>query len=135
MIILNEVYRVVIINLFINLLPSKEIYFCGFNLSAVINFITKITRITPALIIFIYKFFNFDKEFSYILLIDNDSDNLNLCDIILLGIQIFNLVFCFFLVLFSGHTLKIGFKNRLLSFKKEKNKIKEKLIINSTTKL
>ena len=129
MIILNEVYRVVIINLFINLLPSKEIYFCGFNLSVVINFITKITTITPALIIFIYKFFTLD-EFYCILLIDNDSDNLNFCDIILFGIQIFNLVFCFFLVLFSSHTLKIDFRNRLLSFK-EKNKRKENLIINN----
>ena len=127
MIILNEVYRVVIINMFIKLLPSKEIYFCGLRLDDVINFITKIIRIAPALIILIYNyFFPINKEFNYILLPYNDHKNLNICDIILFEIQIFSLVICLFLVIFSGYSLKISYRNRLLSLLKSNKKRKRK---------
>lgn len=111
MILLNEVYHFIIINLFIKLLPSEKIEFCCFYISTAINVITKITKIVPALIKLISYFIHKD-DFEKILLIK--SSEKCLCNFILFGIQIINYIICLFLVTINHSFLKGGYRNRLL---------------------
>ena len=114
MIILNELFYIIIINLFIKLLPSEKIKFCCFKLSFVINFTTKIIRIIPSLIIVIFYFYDENKFKKYFSLIDDDKNYFNYCNIILFGIQAFNQFFSIILCLFNSSSLKHSSRNRLL---------------------
>ena len=119
MIILNELFYIIVINLFIQLLPSEKIKFCCFKLSFALNFVTKIVRIIPSLIIFSFLIIYKDKFRNYLLLnediINNNSDNdFNYLDSLLFGIQIFNLLFSLLLLVFNISKLKKMSRNRLL---------------------
>ena len=126
MIILNEIYRAIIIKLFIKLLPSEEIILCCCQLSFAIDFITKIVKIFPALIICLSYFL--EDDFKEKFLFNKDSENTCFCDYILLGVQIFLFLLCFLICIFNRSSLKFSHRNRILSLKKKKlNNNKKKL--------
>ena len=115
MILFNEIYNDIIINLFIKLLPSEDLEFCCFKISSVINVLTKLTKFIPSLIIFLSYFYyiNNNNEFKTIIELKFEQ-NFNILDSVLFGIQAFNFMFCFFLCLFNLSSLRVGAKNRLL---------------------
>ena len=113
-ILINEVYHVIIINLFIQLFPTENIKFCCLNIATAINIITKITKLVPASIIIIYFKF-YDNNFKSFLLYENLE--ICFCNYILFGIQIINFIICLLLVIFNHSSLKSSYKNRLLSQK------------------
>ena len=102
MILFNELYRVITINLFIRLLPSNKIG--NLDASTLINIVSKIGRIAPSLIILIYYSF-FEKNQKYITL-NKDlkiDEGINIGKTIIFGLQsLFMLInFILFLCFFS----------------------------------
>ena len=116
MIILNEFYHIIIINIFIKLLPTeKNEYCCG--VTFFIIFATKMIRIIPSTIIII---FNFLLKCDEILLKEEkNSDDccFNYCNLSLFGFQLFILIFCFILCLCNLSSLRFNSRNRLLYLK------------------
>ena len=121
MIILNELFYIIVINLFIKLLPSEKIKFCCFKLSFAINFVTKIVRIIPSLIILTFYIISNNNFYEYSLLYEKPKIRalksgviINYLYIILFGIQIFNLLFSLLLLICNTSALKNKSRNRLL---------------------
>ena len=116
MFMINEIYHIVIINIFIYLLPSEEIKICCIRLSTFINFITKFVRIIPSLIIIIlYILFeekDFEKEITLI------QEDFNYCNIYLFGTQSLIFLICFLFSLcyksYFRNTSKIRIRNKYI---------------------
>jgi hypothetical protein len=89
MIILNEIYYAMIINLFIKLLPSEKMKFCCLKTASMINLVTKITKIIPSIIIFFSNFKNKD-DFIQKVYEDNDDNFIDISNAILFGAQTFS---------------------------------------------
>ena len=115
MIILIEIYRIIFVNLFIKLLPSNKIKFCCCKISDSINFITKLIKIIPSLIIILFYFLNKDEFNKKILLTDIIDDKDNNYNFILFIIQTMIFIFCLIICLFNRSNLKSSSFNRLLS--------------------
>ena len=113
MILLNEIYYAMIINLFIKLLPSAKLKFCCLKTASMINLVTKITKIIPSLIIFFINFNNKD-DFIQKIYEDNDDNFIDISNAILFGTQTLNFFICLILCLLSVSSLKISSKNRIL---------------------
>ena len=114
MIIFNELFYIIVINLFIQLLPSDKIKFCCFKLSFTLNFVTKIVRIIPSLTILSFYFIANEQFNKYFLLNVVENGDLNYLNIILFGIQIFNILFSLLLLICHTSKLKNKSRNRLL---------------------
>ena len=116
MIILNEFYHIIIINIFIKLLPTeKNEYCCG--VTFFIIFATKMIRIIPSTIIII---FNFLLKCEILLKEEKNPNNyccFNYCNLSLFGFQLFILIFCFILCLCNLSSLRFNSRNRLLYLK------------------
>ena len=126
MMILNEVYRAIIINLFIKLLPSEEIKLGCCKISFAIDFITKIVKIFPALIIYLFSIF--EGRFLDKFLLNENSTETCYSNCVLLGLQILLYLLCFIICIFNPTSLKRSYRNRILSLKKKKlNNNKNKL--------
>ena len=119
LIIFTELFHVVTVNLFIELLPSEDLKFCCFKMSSCITIITKLSRISPSGIIILIKLyiergidnFIFGKQFV------NASGSCNICNLALFGFQSLNYIFCFILCCCSSKLLKRSFMNRVLASK------------------
>ena len=117
MFILNEIYHIIIINIFIYLLPSEEIKICSIKLSSLINFITKFARIIPSIIIIIlyilFKVEYFENEMIFL-----NQEKLNYCNIFLFGTQSSIYLICFILSLcfrsYFRNTSKIRIRNKYI---------------------
>ena len=118
MIILNDLYHIIIINLFINLLPSEKMKICCFELSSMINFITKLIDMLPSIIIIIFylvysnsqsKKSTFFKE----LISDGNEIVYNLLNSVLFGIQLLIFIICFFICFCCNSFLRISSRNRI----------------------
>ena len=115
MILFNEIYNDIIINLFIKLLPSEDLKFCCFKIASIINILTKLTKFIPSLIIFLSYFYYIKCKGIFESIIELKYEKkFNILDSVLFGIQVFNFMFCFFLCLFNLSSLRVGSKNRLL---------------------
>lgn len=119
MIILNDLYNTIIINLFINLLPSEKMKICCFELSSVITFISKIIDMIPSIIIIIFYYLvysddhGFESVFYYELISDGNQIKFNLLNSVLFGIQLFAFIICFFICSCCNSFLRISSKNRI----------------------
>ena len=131
-IIFNELNHIICINLFIRLLPSEKITFCGIQPSSWLNIITKTARIIPSIII-AFSLINFKIEaVDYIVDLPTrykaatllglhydeyyyNFHEINLSCSIIYGIQILFLLINLFLTLFYFSYLKIKAKNRILN--------------------
>ena len=131
-IIFNELYHIICINLFIRLLPSEKMTFCGVQSSTWLNIITKTARLIPSIIIAI-TLINYKKNIvDYIVppfvrykaatLLGFHYDeyyynyhNMNLSTTIVYGIQILFLLISLFLTLIYFSYLKVKAKNRILN--------------------
>ena len=113
---LNEIYHIIIINIFIYLLPSEEIKFCCIKLSSLINFATKFIRIIPSIIIIILYFSFNDEDFENEIILNQEE--LNYCNIFLFGMQSSIYLICFLLSLFYRsyfrNTSKIRIRNKYI---------------------
>ena len=125
--ILNEVYRAIIINLFIKLLPSEEIKLGCCKISFAIDFITKIVKLFPALIICLSFI---DNKFKDKFLFEEKTKGTHYCNYILLGIQIFLYLLCFIICISNRSSLKSSYRNRILTLKKKKLKNKKNKLNN-----
>ena len=76
MFMLNEIYHIIIINIFIYLLPSEEIKICYIKLSSLINFVTKFVRIIPCIIIIILYFSFNDEDFENEIILNQKKNKL-----------------------------------------------------------
>ena len=113
MIILNEVYRIISINLFTSLLPSEKIG--DLNASSYIDFIAKIGRLFPSLIIVIYYNLK-NKEINNILLGEEKYyNNINLCNSIIFGAQFLFLLINVLLFICSFSYIKNSPINRIIN--------------------
>ena len=114
MLMLNEIYHIIIINIFIYLLPSEEIRICCIRLSSLINFITKFVRVIPSIIIIFLYFFNEDFENEILL----NRKEINYCNIFLFGIQSLIYLICFLVSLsyrsYFRSTSKIRIRNKYI---------------------
>ena len=118
MIILNDLYNTIIINLFINLLPSEKMKICCFELSSIINFNTKIIDMIPSIIIIIFYLVRSDSQelesdFFYELILDGNERKFNLLNSVLFGIQLLFFIICFFICFCCNSFLRISSKNRI----------------------
>jgi hypothetical protein len=131
-IILNELYHIICVNLFIRLLPSEKITFCGIQSSTWLNIMTKTARIIPSIIIAFFLI-NFKKDVvDYIVDVPirykaatllgfhydeyyYNWNEINLSTSIIYGIQILFLLINLFLTLIYFSYLKIKAKNRILN--------------------
>lgn len=118
MIILNELYNTIIINLFINLLPSEKMKICCFELSSMINFITKLIDMLPSIIIIIFylvysESHDIEHDFFRELISDGNIKDFNLLNSVLFGIQLLMFLICFLICLFCKSLLRISSKNRI----------------------
>lgn len=115
MIILNDLYHTIIINLFINLLPSEKMKVCCFELSSLINFITKIIDMIPSIIIAIFYlvYQNTESKFFNELISDGNQITFNLLNSVIFGIQVLTFIICFFICLCCNSLLRISSKNRI----------------------
>lgn len=134
LILFNELYHIICINLFIRLLPTEKMTFCGYQASTWLNIITKTARLIPSIII-VFTLKNFQKVIEIeVSTIDPPSKykaatllgyhydeyyfnffNINLSASIIYGIQILFLLISFFLTLFYFSYLKNRAKNRILN--------------------
>jgi len=134
LILFNELYHIICINLFIRLLPTEKMTFCGFQASTWLNIITKTARLIPSIII-VFTLKNFkeiqeiedsailpDKKYKAATLLGYHYDeyyynffNINLSASIIYGFQILFLLINFFLTLFYFSYLKNKAKNRILN--------------------
>jgi len=134
---LNELHHIICINLFMNLLPTENISFLGFQASSWLNMCSKIARIIPSILIIIFlRNWSDENEDNYnniprytlhklAILINEDYDeyyfnfhkNVNLCGIFLFGTQIILLITnLIFSILYLSH-MKIRSRNRILNLK------------------
>ena len=131
-IIFNELNHIICINLFIRLLPSEKMTFCGIQSSTWLNIFTKTARIIPSIII-AFSLINFKiEEVDYIVDIRTrynaatllgfhydeyyyNLHEINLSCSIIYGIQILFLLISLLLTLFYFSYLKIKAKNRILN--------------------
>ena len=131
-IIFNELYHIICVNLFIRLLPSEKMTFCGIQSSTWLNIITKAARIIPSIII-AFSLRNFKEGvIDYIVdmrirykaatLLGMHYDEyyynffeINLSTSIIYGIQMLFLLISLFLTLIYFSYLKIKAKNRILN--------------------
>jgi hypothetical protein len=113
---LNELYHIIIINIFIYLLPSEEIKICCIRLSSLINFITKFVRIIPCIIIIILYISFKDEDFESEMILNQEE--INYCNLFLFGMQssIFLIFFIFSLCFRSyfRNTSKIRIRNKYI---------------------
>ena len=116
MFMLNEIYHIIIINIFIYLLPSEEIKICCIKLSSLLDFITKFIRIIPCIIIIILYFSFNDEDFENEIILNQKE--LNYCNIFLFGAQSSIYLICFVLSLFYRsyfrNTSKIRIRNKYI---------------------
>jgi hypothetical protein len=116
MFMLNELYHIIIINIFIYLLPSEEIKICCIRLSSLINFITKFVRIIPSLIIIILYILFKDEYFENEMILNQEE--IYYCNLFLFGTQssIFLISFLFSLCFRSyfRNTSKIRIRNKYI---------------------
>ena len=120
MINLNDLYHTIIINLFINLLPSEKMKICCFELSSMINFIIKLIDMIPSLIIIIFYLvypnsLNIKSAFFQELILDGEKRKLNLLNSVLFGIQLLIFIICFFIYFCCNSFLRISSKNRIIT--------------------
>ena len=113
---LNELYHIIIINIFIYLLPSEEIKMCCIRLSSLINFITKFVRIIPSIIIIIlYSLFK-DEDFESEIILNQKE--INYCNLFLFGMQSSIFLICFLFSLcfrsYFRNTSKIRIRNKYI---------------------
>ena len=126
LIILTELFHMITVNMFIELLPSEDLKFCCFKMSSIITIITKLTRIVPSVIITIITFK--DDIITDLILSShfadyNDKDKpFNLFNLTLFSFQTFNYFICFIVCLCSSKLLKRGFMNRILAEKTKDTK-------------
>ena len=131
-IIFNELYHIICVNLFIRLLPSEKMTFCGIQSSTWLNIITKAARIIPSIII-AFSLRNFKEgvvdyivdmriRYKAATLLGMHYDEyyynffeINLSTSIIYGIQILFLLISLFLTLIYFSYLKIKAKNRILN--------------------
>ena len=131
-IIFNELYHIICINLFIRLLPTEKMTVCGVQSSTWLNIITKTARLIPSIIIAI-TLINYKKGIvDYIISPDirykaatllgfhydeyyYNYHNMNLSTTIVYGIQILFLLISLFLTLIYFSYLKVKAKNRILN--------------------
>ena len=118
MIILNDLYHTIVINLFIDLLPSELMKICCFELSSMINFITKIINMIPSIIIIIFYLVYSDShkkesDFFNELISDGTKQKFNLLNSVLFGIQLLVFIICFFICFCCNSFLRISSKNRI----------------------
>ena len=131
-IIFNELYHIICINLFIRLLPTEKMTFCGVQSSTWLNIITKTARLIPSIIIAItlinYKkgivdyIISPDIRYKAATLLGFHYDeyyynfyDINLSTTIIYGIQILFLLISLFLTLIYFSYLKVKAKNRILN--------------------
>lgn len=108
-ILLNELYRVITINLFIRLLPSNKIG--NLKASILINIVSKIGRIAPSLIIMIY--YSFQKKET--ILLSFDTNTIYIGKTIIYGLQsLFMLINLILLLCFFSY-IKNRSINRILN--------------------
>ena len=121
LIIFTELFHVITVNTFIELLPSEDLKFYCFKMSTFITIITKLTRIFPSCIIILIK--SFDQNIHNFLLGKQFVDDYevsrpyNLLNLILFGLQSLNYIINFILLLSCPKLLKRSFMNRILANK------------------
>jgi len=136
-VLLNELHHIISINLFMNLLPTENITFFGFQASSWLNMITKIARILPSILVIILlrnwrseeedKFNNVPPYIVHKLavLINEDyeefyfsfHEKINLCGTFLFGIQIILLITNLILSMYYLSYMKIKSRNRILNLR------------------
>ena len=132
LIIFNELYHIICINLFIRLLPTEKMTYCGIQASSWLNIIAKIARIIPSIII-VFSLKDFKKEDAEYIIDENikykaatllgshydeyyyNFHDINLSTTILYGAQILFLLLSLLLIIFNFSHLKIRAKNRILN--------------------
>ena len=115
LIIFNELYHIISVNYFIILLPTQNLKFGPFKASTLINYITKIGRFIPSLILLGCYFTNKETKLKTILIGEYYFNGINICNTLIFGIQILLLLINIIFFLFFSSYMKSGPINRILN--------------------